>query len=541
MIIYCNSIWLEDSTSLENIFSCITYWLHSKTNDPIFPDNFLNQPFRNFKDGSFLEVLRTNEDFDFPRLFSFRYIQQDNEVIGRRWITEIGIRQNMPSNEIQVSFLVQTSEISVSVPQPKLTTRPWLVTEILKRCKPSQKTVGTIIKTLDRMDEVEALAYEFNNEDRQYPIVLISPTSSGDYLVDLGYLLGQLGGLAEIIQISTDLDTFEMSGILGKSQSAYNGAINIIYPPFKKNGVISYPTYLLLSNTIEEFKVNGKQIESEILKIITHRMNLPNSRLHITPEFVKDTKRNRELANLRKKYIESGDLKAYIELQDEQLQQLQSDNQRFQKQIDILQTENEYYVDEFEKADEDRKKAQFKSDNLESQLEALKTARQQRGESSECSEELRILIDTYLSEGLSPAQSLELTARLYPDRVVILENAYKTAKESSKFRDRKVVFDLLRKLLTNYWQALVDGKGDTEARSIFGNSFAAKESETAEKNKEIRNQRTFSYNGVDIEMMKHLKFGIKDSKTETLRIHFEWLAEERKIIIGYCGVHLDLN
>lgn len=40
-------------------------------------------------------------------------------------------------------------------------------------------------------------------------------------------------------------------------------------------------------------------------------------------------------------------------------------------------------------------------------------------------------------------------------------------------------------------------------------------------------------------MEQHLKIGVKDSPAEALRIHFAWVADERKIVIGHCGPHLD--
>lgn len=40
-------------------------------------------------------------------------------------------------------------------------------------------------------------------------------------------------------------------------------------------------------------------------------------------------------------------------------------------------------------------------------------------------------------------------------------------------------------------------------------------------------------------MEKHLKHGVKDSKAETLRIHFEWLPSEKKLVVGHCGKHLN--
>lgn len=40
-------------------------------------------------------------------------------------------------------------------------------------------------------------------------------------------------------------------------------------------------------------------------------------------------------------------------------------------------------------------------------------------------------------------------------------------------------------------------------------------------------------------MEKHLKHGVKGSLAEILRVHFEWIASEKKIVIGHCGKHLD--
>jgi hypothetical protein len=45
--------------------------------------------------------------------------------------------------------------------------------------------------------------------------------------------------------------------------------------------------------------------------------------------------------------------------------------------------------------------------------------------------------------------------------------------------------------------------------------------------------------GKQIEMLKHLRIGVKDSAAETLRIHFHWDAKDQRIVIGHCGKHLD--
>jgi hypothetical protein len=73
---------------------------------------------------------------------------------------------------------------------------------------------------------------------------------------------------------------------------------------------------------------------------------------------------------------------------------------------------------------------------------------------------------------------------------------------------------------------------------IFGkNGFAAREAETLSK--DGRKRRTFQYDGREIFMEKHLKHGVKDSLSETLRVHFEWLPDKERILIGHCGKHLN--
>ena len=84
--------------------------------------------------------------------------------------------------------------------------------------------------------------------------------------------------------------------------------------------------------------------------------------------------------------------------------------------------------------------------------------------------------------------------------------------------------------------------GDIQARTVFGkNEYAAKESETVMANKAMKRQRTFTYEGQDVEMFRHLKIGVDDDVTRTIRVHFHWDSEKQKIVIGYCGKHLLLR
>lgn len=80
--------------------------------------------------------------------------------------------------------------------------------------------------------------------------------------------------------------------------------------------------------------------------------------------------------------------------------------------------------------------------------------------------------------------------------------------------------------------------GNIKRSLTFGSAYAAKESESVSNNKEAARKRTFRFAGEDHMMVKHLKIGVKDSSVESIRVHFEWFADRKLIVIGHCGPHI---
>lgn len=140
----------------------------------------------------------------------------------------------------------------------------------------------------------------------------------------------------------------------------------------------------------------------------------------------------------------------------------------------------------------------------------------------------------------TPYETLTVIKSLYPNRVVILDTAFKSAKDSENFAHRQELFKLLWRLVTEYWQALCNGKGDDAAGVVFGNSFAMQETSATKHSGDARKARTFCFEGKNYYMIRHLKIGVKESTAETIRVHFDWDNEKRKLIIGHCGPHLAL-
>lgn len=141
----------------------------------------------------------------------------------------------------------------------------------------------------------------------------------------------------------------------------------------------------------------------------------------------------------------------------------------------------------------------------------------------------------------TPEQCLRALALLYDDRVVVLPSAIKSSQQAADFLHGDKLWRLLTSLATTYRDRLITQRGgDGIAKSVFGSSFAAKESETTMSNARARQVRTFTYEDVDYVMWRHLKHGTADTTVESIRVHFEWLADREQVIIGHCGEHLYL-
>lgn len=138
---------------------------------------------------------------------------------------------------------------------------------------------------------------------------------------------------------------------------------------------------------------------------------------------------------------------------------------------------------------------------------------------------------------LTATECLKLIEYCYADRVQILNNAWDSAKEiDSIFTRSDKLKNLLIKLVTDYLDCYLEN-GDSKARLLFGENYAAQESETVETNPTLKRQRTFS----GVTMFQHLKIGVAHNPSETARVYFWVNKDSHKVLIGYCGKHLEIS
>jgi hypothetical protein len=533
MLVYANSFDLNPADGPAAVIAQIAAWVGQPRKTFVDPERlFKGIRELKFADGASLSSLATLEDEGlpiFPYHFCARLMHGDPGVPGRRWVTEIGMRQTTKDETLQCSVLVRTDEISARVTAPIQVTRPRIVELLIRNCTPVGQTPGlSIIRLTD--ENAAAFGYEIEHESRRHPLVEMSCDREGHYPILPERLRSVLIGLAQVVEIPDGADTFKIEGILGRRYSSFGGAINIVFP-FRKTDEGGFcKTVLLRPDQIRELNEVGATIESEVLGIITHQTNLPHSWRHISSELVSQAILRSRLQKAARSARNSEEFAAYEALLQEAADQLQEkDNEigHIRGDLDITQAN----------LDESR-----------SQIESLKYAlagiqSKPDVETEKAAAALAPLRETVLAvlDGQpSLEQALRLSTALFSDRIVVLDTAFESAKNSDRggFQLGGKAAELLMKLCTDYWIALAEGRGDQQARATFGkNAFAAKEAESLSNDGKRR--RTFNYLGREIVMEKHLKHGVKDSVAETLRIHFEWFADQKKLVIGHCGKHLD--
>ena len=547
MLVYANHLTVQGRGAEEAVFRAIGSWLKQQMGRGLSPDSLRRDGEYDGSRGETkirLRIYATEQDE--PRLYAWILKFPDERVWGRQWAVEIGVK--LESGLLELSCVVKTDERSTLVSDPVTASQPRLiryVAENVMQASDSDFTdsvAGLLLRTIgEDLDSYRAFQYEIDDRQRTCPIVLVSPTSDGEYLVDVERLQPRLIGLAQVVRVSRDFNRFDMARILGQPHSAWGGAINVLDAPTQSGFVRAR---LFLSSETEAWsdagcsdgQVTEKRI-STILAWVTNSTNMLRLRHHIRPEGVMRLALRRQLHATRERSAEMDAAQLRLELgaayekleeQDEFFDEVVERNRQLENQV--LDLEGQVIAKDDEVA------------SKEYQIQGLRTslAYNGNGRASGFDSEGLLELASRTAEP-SPSECLEWIERVYGDRCTVLSSAKKSAEDAARFREGRWLLGLLSRLTTEYRDALMKG-GDTLARKVFGKSeFAATESETVMGNKDKLRQRTFEYDGSPVEMLRHLKIGVDDDIAKTIRVHFHWDSDRERIVIGYCGKHLSVS
>lgn len=389
--------------------------------------------------------------------------------------------------------------------------------------------------------------YILLDESRTLPLLLVSRTKEDNApLVDPTQLQRLLHTQVVVADIDADA-TWELArsveehGFAREFGVCFDGAVRL-YHPGPDSNQNPREHYLWLPYRIESFGEDStNRLAGEVAERVTWRA-LPPRFFSILEDVDRLRSRERAASALR---AEAGgeDLEAKVASFEALVVELKQQLQDAQEERAPWQEEAERYVRErndnqtlLEMAEQERDEANSAHSAARAHIAALEA----RG-AGLSEPQLHALRRFSKGKVASLTDALLIVEALHGNQVSILPTAWQSAKESAEFKKPDKALDLLLCLVTDYWEAVQTG-GDSEARKCFSDAtFASRESESVEKRKGARDHRTFSYKGADVVMLKHLKIGVKDSVSETWRCHFEFDAEEKRVVIGHCGKHLNFK
>ena len=326
MLVYANSFSLNPTSGFSDVIAQIASWVGAPRKSYVDPARLgagIND--LRFDDGASLSSLATVDDQGspiFPYHFSARLAHGQPGVPGRRWVTEVGLRQAAADQEIFCSVLLRTDEISAKVTDPIQVTRPRIVELIVGRCGPSSYTPGLSVIQLTE-ENAGVFGYEIEREARRHRIVEVSCDREGRFPVALERLRSVLVGLAQVIEIPAHADTYRLEEMLGRRYSAFGGPINIISPYRATESGGFCKTVLFKPDQLAELVEAGVAIESKsVLAVVTHQTNLPHSWRHISNESVREAILRLRLQKAVSAARGSTDAAVYDELLQEAADQL---------------------------------------------------------------------------------------------------------------------------------------------------------------------------------------------------------------------------
>ena len=135
MLVYGSSFTFELEGGPQKIIECVARWAGSRANRSSVDPVILSQGIRELrlKDNSVLTFRVTPDDGNrptYPYYFCAQLSHGDNQVPGRRWMTEIGMRQDSEATPILCTVLLKTDEVSARVNAPIQVTRPKVVEQL---------------------------------------------------------------------------------------------------------------------------------------------------------------------------------------------------------------------------------------------------------------------------------------------------------------------------------------------------------------------------------------------------------------------------
>ena len=223
---------LTDTNAFERAIEACVGWMAPKTGGRLPADAVRGAPF-DLEDQYQANPCRAVR-LEVPgravwaaRLAEFVDAPADGSAPPRTWITELFVEREAGE---MVRFGAQLSFVGRPDDRDFALTRPRLVFDILERLSAEAdgealREVATQVGAVD-VDGLESLLYA---EGRRLPVISLSESADGGFLVDPLQVARRLSGTAHVVQLNTEA-SWELTKSVGKQMSVFGGAVRVYMP-----------------------------------------------------------------------------------------------------------------------------------------------------------------------------------------------------------------------------------------------------------------------------------------------------------------------
>ena len=477
-------------------------------------------------------------DLATPEMWAVRYEHADDDVKLRSWTTNIAITQ---VNQREWRFAVELTHrlkpgFVGKEPAPPQPSSPNLIKELIESPNWISR-IGSVRLSLAPLILAVGKANEFvlllKDPQRPVPVVLVScdhRTCTPE--LNAGAMSRALAGTAIVYYAESPECDLELEHFLPKSFRSPNGTVRIYAPGADLSQEWTSTRHRFF--TAKEIDDEGdEEIIGQIVRALTRSDGWRGIQSSVTSiDDIETRVRERRLAELRLRAAGTSSVKEKQEMLDLFMidnQALLAKNSRLNQDLKAESDKRQESEDNLARRDYDLNQAHESVDDARTKAAADRDALQ------------AVLGLTKWPKEV--AEVAKLAVQLGSGRLVLTNKAIRSLEKSEFAKSSEaptVIWRCLRAMADDLHD-LVLQKLQTQQvaeefkkRSKFDLTWT--ESKETKRDAKLMALRKIVHNGKERDITPHVKLG---NKARLLRVHFCVDQDEKQIIIGHCGDHLD--
>lgn len=441
--------------------------------------------------------------------FTWRHPHAGNPAIS--WSTRVCFAA-LP-DRTYLSIRVANTGPALGRPGSLLTTRPRLLVSLANHFVLRSGGIPiTPSPTVLRESEFPSFVrYELFDPERKHPIAFLSPDQADSFVLAPDAFGREFMGLAKTYCAASAASTYALTSEVGrKDLSCFHGAMRIYMPGLDRTSDSRMHPLLVTS------RLSRREERMRLAQVLT----LMTVRRFEEPGFVSQLRDERALAG--------DERRASLVSAFTAAQKAASDVHDFQQLAETYAASNSGLQSEIERLQEELEEANHK-------IAALQYSLAHRDSSAVADAESAL---TFTPTDVTDA--VEQAKELFEDELLILDDAVASAEDSPYLSPEDAARGLAA--IAEVSRRMQSGRLGRPIQEVFaqlGMDYAGGLSATTAK--KVRQQYTYSHEGVDYACEEHLCFGTSYDPAHCLRIYFSTKQRPNgRVVVAHVGRHKDV-